>query len=275
MKASRKRQSRVSCRAGTPPGDSPGGRRPAAQAGGVLPVSTSALMRSSVACMLRRFVFPRSLAEQRPVDPRPVLSASRNDSVTSVPSPLGASSYRHELIGLSAEPTPNANTRPGSDAVHVARRPVGRALLVALHVTAELRADRGPVAPSSHSPSKVSGLYRPILVTSLTNAHTASGVAAMWTVTESCMGARYRPPTPVPPYSTKRRGSATSAGSRVDEDAGVEDARRVERGLRGAQRAGEGLGALAVVPGAVVAADGVVVGDRAAVAQAARRTRPT
>ena len=45
---------------------------------------------------------------------------------------------------------------------------------------------------------------------------------------------------------------------------GLSIAGRVELGLGGAQGGGEGGRALAVVPGAVVAADGVVVGDRAA-----------
>ena len=49
----------------------------------------------------------------------------------------------------------------------------------------------------------------------------------------------------------------------VDQDAGVEDPGGVDRGLGAAQRRREGLGALAVVPGPVVAADRVVVGDRA------------
>ena len=51
---------------------------------------------------------------------------------------------------------------------------------------------------------------------------------------------------------------------RADQHAGVEDPGRVDRVLGRPQRRGERLGALAVVPGPVVAADGVVVGDRPA-----------
>src|SRR5207245_11161457 len=49
-----------------------------------------------------------------------------------------------------------------------------------------------------------------------------------------------------------------------DQYARIEDARRVERALCGAQRGGERFGTLAVVPGAVRAPDGVVVGAGAA-----------
>src|SRR5258706_543177 len=52
----------------------------------------------------------------------------------------------------------------------------------------------GPVAPSSHSASSVSGLYRPMLVTSLTRSHTVCGAALMWTVTESCIDKPYARP---------------------------------------------------------------------------------
>src|SRR4051812_33296079 len=44
----------------------------------------------------------------------------------------------------------------------------------------------GPVEPSIHSASNVSGLYLPMLVTSLTSSQTSCGDADMWTVTESC-----------------------------------------------------------------------------------------
>src|SRR2546421_551915 len=43
----------------------------------------------------------------------------------------------------------------------------------------------GPVEPSIHSASNVSGLKRPVLVTSLTRRHTRSGGASTCTVTES------------------------------------------------------------------------------------------
>ncbi len=53
---------------------------------------------------------------------------------------------------------------------------------------------------------------------------------------------------------------------RIDEDAGVEDAVGVDGFFGGAEGVGEKLGALLVVAaGAVQAADGVVVGDGAAV----------
>src|SRR6478672_12981412 len=60
-----------------------------------------------------------------------------------------------------------------------------------------------------------------------------------------------------------RRAAATSS-SRVDQHAGIQHSRWVQLGLGGAQGGSEGGRALAVVGGAVVAADGVVVGDRAA-----------
>src|SRR5207249_2205143 len=52
--------------------------------------------------------------------------------------------------------------------------------------------------------------------------------------------------------------------ARVDQHAGVQDARRVERRLGGGECGGEARRTLPVVPGPVVAADGVVVRDRAA-----------
>ena len=52
---------------------------------------------------------------------------------------------------------------------------------------------------------------------------------------------------------------------RIEQHAGVQDAGRVERALGAARSArAKSVAALAVVPGAVVAADGVVVRDRAA-----------
>ena len=57
----------------------------------------------------------------------------------------------------------------------------------------------------------------------------------------------------------------------VDQHARIEDAGGVERTLRGAQGGGERLGALAVVPGPVRAADGQ--GDRGFEAEVAR-SRP-
>src|SRR5580693_8099618 len=103
------------------------------------------------------------------------IGASANDSVTSVPSPAAASSYRHVLTGLLAEPTPNANSRPGSLAItvqvvqYVGPRPFRFTWPRNRAPTA------GSVAPSSHPASNVSGLYRPILVTSLTKSQTCPG----------------------------------------------------------------------------------------------------
>lgn len=49
----------------------------------------------------------------------------------------------------------------------------------------------GPTAPSSHCASNVSGLNRPICVTSLINDHTASGEAFISTVAKPCMARPY------------------------------------------------------------------------------------
>ena len=59
---------------------------------------------------------------------------------------------------------------------------------------------------------------------------------------------------------------------RVQQHAGIEDPGRVERALGRPQRRGERLRALAVVPGPVVAADRVVVGDRARPRRGSPRT---
>src|SRR5215203_7359310 len=77
--------------------------------------------------------------------------------------------------------------------------------------------------------------------------------------TQSRKGKTRRRPVP-PPRAT---GSSRSSGG-VDQHAGVQHPGRIELGLGGAEGGGEWGRALAVVPGAVVAADGVVVGDRAA-----------
>src|SRR4051812_37366888 len=50
----------------------------------------------------------------------------------------------------------------------------------------------------------------------------------------------------------------------VDQDARIHDPGWIQRALGAAQRGREGIGALAVVPGPVVATDGMVVRDRAA-----------
>src|SRR6516165_6062600 len=52
--------------------------------------------------------------------------------------------------------------------------------------------------------------------------------------------------------------------SGIDQDAGIEEALRIERRLRRLERRGEERRALAVVPGAMIASDGVVVRDGAA-----------
>ena len=62
------------------------------------------------------------------------------------------------------------------------------------------------------------------------------------------------------------RPATTTATDSPDQHAGVQDPRRVELALGRAQHRGERIGALRVVPRAVVATDGVVVGDRGAVA---------
>src|SRR5262249_20286002 len=81
-----------------------------------------------------------------------------------------------------------------------------------------------------------------------------------------------QPPTAIPTASSSAAmrpiGSIVVLSVHwVDQHTRVQDAGRVECGFRRAQRRRERLGALAVVPGPVVAADRVVVRDRAAVAQ--------
>src|SRR5665213_3968354 len=58
-------------------------------------------------------------------------------------------------------------------------------------------------------------------------------------------------------------GSPRSSVLAVEEYAGVQDPGRVEGRLGGPQRGGEHVGSLRVVPGSVVATDGVVMGDGA------------
>jgi hypothetical protein len=60
---------------------------------------------------------------------------------------------------------------------------------------------------------------------------------------------------------TRPKGLPHSSG--VDQDTRVEDGGGVELRLGSTQRGGKGRGPLAIVRGAMVAADGVVVGDRA------------
>src|SRR5690349_18892226 len=82
-------------------------------------------------------------------------------------------------------PTTNANSRPGSLAttVHLVQYVGPRPLR--LTCPRKRAPTSGPCEPSIHSASKVSGLKRPVLVTSLTSCHTASGGASTCTVTES------------------------------------------------------------------------------------------
>src|SRR6201994_3584944 len=68
----------------------------------------------------------------------------------------------------------------------------------------------------------------------------------------------------VPAAKSLRKGSARPVGSGVQEDAWVEDAGRIELRLCRSQSGSEGRRTLPVVPGTVVAADRVMVGDRAA-----------
>src|SRR6185312_3837460 len=70
----------------------------------------------------------------------------------------------------------------------------------------------------------------------------------------------------ISPPDGLRKGSAQPPGSGVEQDPWVEDAGRIELRLGRAESGGEGRRALAVVPGAMVATDRVVVGDRAAAA---------
>ena len=76
--------------------------------------------------------------------------------------------------------------------------------------------------------------------------------------------ARSSAPATQPADPARARARAIAHGDerqRIDEHAGVHDARGIDRGLGAAQGGGERLGALAVIPGPVIAPDGVVVGD--------------
>ena len=85
--------------------------------------------------------------------------------------------------------TPNSNTSPGTHSVtrqrvqYIGPRPLR-------FTWPRNRAPTsGPVAPSVHSASSVSGLNRPVLVMSAISPHTSSGGASMCRVTESRMSA--------------------------------------------------------------------------------------
>src|SRR6266487_1975024 len=69
---------------------------------------------------------------------------------------------------------------------------------------------------------------------------------------------------PSSPVAATSRGRSGAELLRIDQDARIERPGRVELRLHGPQPGGERLRALAVVPGSVIAADRVVVGDRAA-----------
>src|SRR4051812_7333370 len=71
-------------------------------------------------------------------------------------------------------------------------------------------------------------------------------------------------PTTTARSSPGRRTAQRRRRSRIDQPAGIEQPGRVERLLRRAQGGGERVGALRVIPRAMVAPDAVVVGDRAA-----------
>jgi len=107
------------------------------------------------------------------------------NSVTSVPSAARSSRYPQVLATLPPSPaTLNANSRPGSAAVTVQTVQYTGPRPFRLTWPRKRAPGSGPVAPSSHSASNVSGLNSPIRVTSLTRAQTRSGEAAMCTVTE-------------------------------------------------------------------------------------------
>src|SRR3954449_748080 len=86
---------------------------------------------------------------------------------------------------FSGVPTTNENSLPGSHAttVHLVQYMGPRPLRFTC--PRKRAPTSGPVEPSIHSHSSVSGLKRPVLVTSLTNRHTCSGGASTWMVTES------------------------------------------------------------------------------------------
>jgi hypothetical protein len=65
-------------------------------------------------------------------------------------------------------------------------------------------------------------------------------------------------------YLWERAGSEGQVQSGVDQDAGIHDALGVEHAAGGSIRLGEQRRPLEVVPGTVIATDGVVVGDRSA-----------
>src|SRR3954447_6417213 len=81
-----------------------------------------------------------------------------------------------------------------------------------------------------------------------------------------CCCAAAQIPSIVSPDSraSSREGRTTDAKSDIDEHAGVQDPARVDRPLGAAERLRELIRSLAVVPGPVVTADGVVMGDGAA-----------
>src|SRR5690606_23428934 len=82
--------------------------------------------------------------------------------------------------------TSKANTRPGSQSVMRHTVQYTGPFWFRRTCPRNFTPTAGPVAPSGHSASNVSGLNLPVLVMSLTSSHTACGVADMWTVTESC-----------------------------------------------------------------------------------------
>ena len=147
--------------------------------------SATALIRSSVARMPVRLVRRRAGPAHGPVE-AVRQRAGHLEGLGHVGAVRGGlEPVPPGVGGAAAGPADaKANSRPGSAAVtvHVVQytgpRPLRR-------TWPRKRAPaRGPVAPSSHSASNVSGLYSPIRVTSLTRSQTRSGGAAMCTVTE-------------------------------------------------------------------------------------------
>src|SRR5688500_3788586 len=94
--------------------------------------------------------------------------SNSNDSITLVPPPSGSNLYDHLVPSLPPSEVANANSRPSSATttsglvlhrkIPFLFEPLKRAPTV------------GPVAPSSHSQCRHSGLHSPIRVTSVTTS---------------------------------------------------------------------------------------------------------
>jgi hypothetical protein len=135
--------------------------------------STTSLMRSMrMSRMFRRFRrYPMNeVARNRGG------TGIRNDSVTSVPLPLGLVQVVDCAVAQQHGETELA-TRLARG--HPASRPVDRTDLVTLDMTTEPSTHRGFGNPSSHSASNVSGENRPVFRTSATSVQTSSAGASM------------------------------------------------------------------------------------------------